>query len=325
MKQKFTIEPAPMAGYTDLAFRKVLRKCGATVTWTEMISVTALFHNSTKTKNMLGVIARSSRRSNPAYKNTVVQLFGHNPAHFDAVIKSGALDNFHEININMGCPARKITSNGDGCALMKNPNVAREIIETCVRASKRSVSVKMRLGFAPNDRASDFFEESLRSHSEKESDVLSYAVEFAKMCESAGASRVVVHGRYGTQGYSGTADWNAIAEVVRALKIPVVANGDVKDAEHAKECIKQTGAAGVMICRALIGAPWVLLPRHASRATPSFRRGIINYHLAHADNILEMRKHLVAYANHLPNSKDLKKRLALVNSKEEVRRILQSD
>ena len=291
-----------MAGYTDFAFRKVLRKCGAEVVWTEMISATALYHGSKKTEKMLEHEGK-----------TVVQIFGHNPAHFEAVIKSGVLDKFHEININMGCPARKITSNGDGVALMKNPELARQIIETCVRVSKRQVSVKMRLGFSPDI-------DGIQGCSEKESGVLSYAVQFALMCQTAGASRVIVHGRYGTQGYSGVADWNAIAEVVKALKIPVIANGDVRDATHAAECIKQTNAAGVMIGRAIIGAAWKIRQKMASEKEI---KSIIKYHLKHADNIIEMRKHLVAYADHLPNGKELKKRLAIVDSFEEASRILQ--
>lgn len=263
-----------MAGFTDFAFRKVLRKCGACVTWTEMISVTALVHNSQKTKEML-------RRSG----KTVVQLFGKNPAHFESVIKSGILDGFIEININMGCPARKITSNGDGAALMKNPKLAREIIETCVRLTKKPISVKTRLDGG---------------------------AEFARMCEAAGAARLIIHGRTASQGYSGKADWNAIAQTVKAVKIPVIANGDVRDAGHARECIEQTGAAGVMIGRALVGAPWKISNK---RVNP---KSIIKSHLKHATNILEMRKHLIAYAR----DKKLKNRLAVVKSQKEASEIL---
>ena len=282
-----------MAGYTDFAFRKVLRKCGARITWTEMISTAALFHGSKKTKEMLKYTGK-----------TIVQIFGHNPTHFESVIKTGIFDKFAEININMGCPARKIISNGDGAALIKNPGIAKKIIETCVKSTKKPISVKTRLDGG---------------------------VEFAKMCEAAGASRLIIHGRTTAQGYSGTADWNAIAEIVRAVKIPVVANGDVRDATHAAECIAQTGAAGVMIGRALIGAPWAVerlnfKERRFCNAVnkPSFEgiKKIIRYHLKHADNILEMRKHLVAYANHLPNGKELKKRLVIVESVEEAEKII---
>lgn len=304
-KHEFVIEPAPMAGYTDYAFRKTLLKCGASVTWTEMISAAALSHGSKKTLNML----KSDGK-------TIVQLFGKNPAHFETAIKSGVLDEFTEININMGCPARKVTSNGDGCALMKNPELAREIIETCVRVSKRPVSVKMRLGFSPDiDMPYSSLKEFPQSHPDKkpcsvsrQNDVLPYVVQFALMCQTAGASRIIVHGRYGTQGYSGAADWKAIAETARAVKIPVIANGDIENASLASECIEQTGAAGAMIGRALIGAPWRISNKKIDV------KKIIKYHLKHADNIIEMRKHLVAYANHLPNGKELKKRLAVCKS-----------
>jgi len=161
-----------------------------------------------------------------------------------------------------------------------------------VRVSRRPVSVKTRLDGG---------------------------VEFAKMCEAAGAARLIVHGRTAAQGYSGKADWSAIAEIVQAVKIPVVANGDVRDAEHARECVARTGAAGVMIGRALIGAPWAgVTPAPSIMAI----KKVIRYHLKHADNIFELRKHLVAYASHLPDSKELKKRLAVVESKKEVRQIM---
>lgn len=288
-----------MAGYTDYAFRKTLLKCGAKSTWTEMISAAALFHGNKKTQEML----KSDGK-------TIVQLFGKHPAHFEKVIKSGILDKFVEININMGCPARKVTSNGDGCALMKTPELAREIIESCVRVSKRPISVKMRLGFAPEPERPD---------------VIPYAVQFALMCQVAGASRLIVHGRFGTQGYSGTADWNAIAEIVRAVKIPVIANGDIRDAAHAAECIKQTGASGVMIGRALIGSPWRISNK---RVCLKKIKRIIKYHLKQAASQgsgttpAEMRRHLLIYANHLPHGKNLKKQLAVCTSFKEARDIL---
>ena len=331
---KFTIEPAPIAGYTDQAFRQVLRKCGFATTWTEMISVTALHHNNEKTKRML-------TESDKA--NTVVQLFGKNPEHYAKVIKSGILDGFKEININMGCPARKITSNGDGCALMKNVDLAREIIEACA-STGRKISVKFRLGFYEREMT---------------------AVEFAKMCEEAGASRVIVHGRYGTQGYTGVADWNAIAKVVSAVKIPVIANGDIRNMEDAKKCIEVTGASGVMVARALLGRPWffdviqsdsegsqmdsvlgmhptsLCVPSSESRWDPSlplwmtshhlYIKKIIKYHIecardCHAltglGGAAELRKHLLLYANHLPNKKELKECFRTVSSFDEALQII---
>ena len=273
-----------MAGYTDFAFRQVLCKCGASVTWTEMISATALYHNSERTKAML----KSSGK-------TIVQLFGKIPEHFVSVIKSGILDKFVEININMGCPARKITSNGDGCCLMKNPDLAREIITACVVSTKKPVSVKLRLGFDKNT-----------------------AIEFAKMCESAGANRIIMHGRLGIQGYSGTADWNAIADVVKSVNIPVIANGDIKSLADAEKCISITKAAGVMMGRALVGNPWNISNKKVNK------KAIIIHHINNTENILEFRKHLLAYASNFPNAKTLKNQLCTVSSRDEALDILSS-
>jgi len=284
------VESAPLAGYTDAAFRAVLRECGIATTWTEMISVTALFHGNEKTKMML-------RESKP--EQTVIQLFGKNPEHYKTVIESGVLDAFKEININMGCPARKITSNGDGCALMRNVGLARSIIEACV-STGRKISVKFRLGFAENT-----------------------SVEFAKMCESAGASRIILHGRFGVQGYSGVADWDAIAEVVKAVKIPVIANGDIRNVDDLQKCAEVTEAAGFLVGRALIGCPWLFYNYgNPAGISTEFMLNIIKRHLELAENIIEMRKHLLQYADHFPNKKELKLLLCKVSSHEEALNIL---
>jgi tRNA-dihydrouridine synthase B len=289
-----------MAGFTDFAFRKVLAKCGSGKTWTEMISATALFYKSKKTEKMLRADGK-----------TVVQLFGKKPEHFEYVCRSGLLDGFAEININMGCPAPKIVKNGEGCALMGNIELARKIIRVCVSATSKPVSVKMRLGM------------TRRENCEGESQ----AVAFAKMCESAGASRLVVHGRYGEQGYSGVADWSAIADVVKAVKIPVIANGDVRDMAGVREVLRVTGADGVMVGRALLGAPWKVRDMD-SIVTENEIKQIITYHIEKArelhgeGGILEMRKHLLFYCNHLAGGKELKKEISVCASFDEARRLL---
>jgi tRNA-dihydrouridine synthase B len=290
--------PAPIAGFTDHAFRRVLARCGASITYTEMISATALSYGSERTEKMLG-----------HDDNTAVQLFGKTPEHFERAIRSGLLDGFVEININMGCPARKISGNCEGVALMKKPDLARQIIESCVRASRVPISVKFRLGF-------DSFT----------------AIEFAKMCERAGAAKIIVHGRTGAQGYSGTADWNAIAEVVRAVKIPVIANGDVTSYETLKKCLDITGAAGVMIGRGMLGAPWLFAELQRENGLPKTTttemKDAVKYHIDQVrqlkgdDSILEMRKHLLCYASHLDITKEEKKRLAVVKTFDEASEIL---
>ncbi|MCL2846192.1 MAG: tRNA-dihydrouridine synthase family protein [Firmicutes bacterium] len=289
------IHAAPLAGYTDHAFRRVLARCGARILYTEMVSATAMFYGSDKTINLLG-------HDRGVYN--VVQLFGSRPEHFEFAIKSGHLDAFDEININMGCPAPKIIKNGEGSALMKNPELARRIIETCVRATTKPISVKMRLGFT---------------------EPIATVTEFAKMCEEAGAHRIIVHGRYTSQGYSGIANWNKIAEVVRSVKIPVIANGDVVDLESAKKCLDATGAAGLMIGRALMGAPWKIDPTFTP--TPEFIRDIIKFHIETAIELNayfpEMKKHLLFYCNHLSNSRDKKLLIAKAENFDEARKIME--
>jgi len=221
------VECAPLAGYTDAAFRRVLIDLGAKVVWTEMVSAAALFYNQKKSVEKTRKLLEFDR---VAGVKTVVQLFGKSPEHFEYAInylrKNGYFENgFNEVNINMGCPAGKIIKNGEGAALMRKPEIAKEIIQTCCRVSPVPVSVKMRLD---------------------------NVVDFACMCKKAGASRLIVHGRNAEQGYTGTADWNAIADVVRAVKIPVIANGDIRNIDDAKKCLQITGAAGVMVGRALL-------------------------------------------------------------------------
>jgi len=221
--QAAIVEAAPMAGYTTPEFRRVLANLGAKVLWTEMVSAAALHYGNAKTMKLIACEKKDGVKN-------VVQLFGHNPVHFVSALKNSALESFDEVNINMGCPANKVMKNGDGVGLMNNPDLAREIIETCVRISNKPISVKMRLGVKAGY---DY-------------------VAFAKMCEVAGARRLIVHGRYGEQGYSGTADWSAIAEIVKAVNIPVIANGDIRTPDDIKRCLEITNASGVMIGRALL-------------------------------------------------------------------------
>ena len=229
LKSNPVILPAPLAGWTDYGFRAVLVACGAREIWTEMINATALARGNAKTIAML-------KTESFAGVYQVVQLFGREPADFATVIKSGMLDAFDEINLNMGCPAPKIVKNHCGCALMRDLERARHLINVCreaLRHQKQKLSVKMRLGWDKN-----------------------IAVAFAQMCAQAGAERLIVHGRLGIDGYRGTADYQAIAQVKQAVKVPVIANGDVRDRASYEHCLSITHADGVMVGRALCGAPW---------------------------------------------------------------------
>lgn len=213
----------PMAGVSDLGFRTLARGYGAGLTYTEMISVCGLnYHN--KQTELLTMIA-------PCETPCAVQLFGHDPADFAKGVRSHVIDKFDIIDINMGCPVQKVVSRGEGSGLMKDPPRAQDIVRAVKEAAgSRPVTVKIRLGW-----------DSVT------------APDFAVALQEAGADALTVHGRTRTQFYTGTADWEAIALVKRAVSIPVIANGDVKSAEDYHRIKEVTGCDGVMIARGAIG------------------------------------------------------------------------
>lgn len=217
---------APMAGFTDMAFRHLCLEAGAGLVCTEMVSSKALHYKNKKTEELLEIYADD--------KPTAVQIFGHEPEIMAEAVKNPLLDRFDIIDINMGCPARKIISNGDGSALLNDISLARKVIEACVKVSKKPITVKLRIGYGDGENV---------------------AVEFAKMCEEAGASAITVHGRTTSQGYSGSVDYETIRRVKEAVKIPVFANGDCRSKEDYFKILELTKADGVAIGRASVGNP----------------------------------------------------------------------
>lgn len=221
---------APMAGITDQPMRQIVyEKCGHKVIFvSEMVAVNALSRKNPKTYQIADV------RKEPY--PVIVQLEGSDPELFaDAAalaVELGAAG----IDINMGCPVRKVINGGAGSALMKDPQKAARVIRATVDAVRLPVSVKFRKGWDNN---------SIN------------AVEFAKMCEDNGAAHIAVHGRTRAQGYSGEADWDIIADVKKAVKIPVIGNGDITSPQKAQEMLNRTGVDAVMIGRAILGAPWL--------------------------------------------------------------------
>jgi len=260
---------APLAGYTDLAFRLLCREAGAGICITEMISCHGLVYGQ---KNTL-VLLNSALEDRPLG----VQLFGADP---EAMGRAAALISPNQadfIDINMGCPVRKVTRKGAGSALMKTPELAEAIIRAVSKQAAMPVTVKFRSGWTQDTIT---------------------APDFARMAEQAGAAAVTVHGRTWSQGFSGSADWNVIKAVKQAVSIPVIGNGDVLSYEDSRHMREQTGCDGVMIGRGALGNPWVFTPA-GKPATLSGRLPVLRRHLALAEQHLPVDKMLFRLKNHL--------------------------
>ena len=220
---------APMAGITDKPLRKLVSSLGKGVMVSEMVAINAIQRKNPKTYRIADV-----RDENYP---VVVQLVGNDPELFSEAAKLAEELGAHSLDINMGCPVKKIVNNHAGSALMKDRGLAEKIIKAVVKATPLKVSVKFRKGWdAANVNA----------------------VDFAKMCEDSGASYITVHGRTRSAFYSGEADWDIIREVKEAVKIPVIGNGDINTPYDAKRMIEETGVDGVMIGRAGLGNPWLI-------------------------------------------------------------------
>ncbi len=221
---------SPMAGCTDLAFRLISRKRGMEFSFLEMISANGLVRESENTFHLMKTV--------PEDRPLGAQLVGCEPDVMAAAAEKIEAMGFDLLDLNLGCPVRKITSQGAGAAMLIEPEKTKEVFERVVKAVKNiPVTVKMRKGYT-DDSGQE-------------------AVLIAKIAEDSGISMITVHGRTQAQGYTGTADWEAIGKVKRAVKIPVIGNGDVLNADDAKRMQEVTGCDGIMIGRGGLGNPWI--------------------------------------------------------------------
>ena len=242
---------APLAGYSDLAFRLQCREHGAGLCFSEMISCHGLHFRQKNTLDLLKTV--------PAERPVAMQLFGAEPevmGEAAAILSEQSIDC---IDINMGCPAKKVIKKGAGCALMKEPALAAEIIRAVVKNSNVPVTVKFRSGW--NHQAI-------------------IACDFARMAEENGAAGITVHARTWSDGFSGTADWRIISQVKQAVSIPVIGNGDITSHADGLRMLAETGCDGVMIGRAALGAPWIFSADAPENPSLAFRLAALNRHLA---------------------------------------------
>ena len=286
---RYRVLLAPMAGVSDIAFRTVCRDLGADLTFTEMVSAKGLSYANEKTRHLLDLAEGEQRVG--------VQLFGHEPdtmASQACWVEDALGDALAYLDINMGCPARKIVSKGDGSALMKDPELAASIVASIKAATSCKVTAKFRRGWAIGDES---------------------APEFAKRLEQAGVDALCVHGRFAEQLYHGEADWGVIARVKQCVSLPVVGNGDITCGPDAARMVELTGCDAVMIARGAQGNPWIFEQAQAALdgmplpSQPSARERI-EMARRHARllneregrNLARMRKHASWYVSGMPGA-----------------------
>lgn len=299
----------PMAGVTDWAFRTVCAELGANITVTEMVSSRALVYKDKKSAALL-------RKNDGSICGA--QIFGNDPAIMaEAAQLALNISGCDFIDINMGCPMPKIANSGDGCGLMRTPELAGDIVKAVSKAVSVPVTIKCRLGW---DKGSI------------------NVLDFTKRMEDSGAAMLTVHGRTRSMLYSGVADWDMIAKVKAQCQIPVIANGDVVSGDAASKCLKWTGADGLMVGRASFGDPWIFAEVSAAmNAAEYFGRpelsqrvdvAVRQFHLACEDKgehiaCLEARKHFAWYLRGVSHSSYYKEQISSIKTMGDIDRIAQ--
>ncbi|MDC0073484.1 tRNA dihydrouridine synthase DusB [Alphaproteobacteria bacterium] len=274
---------APMAGVTDFPFRKTLKRISSNLSFSEMIASKELLSKSKKSMYRLG--------NNDLHGISAVQIAGYDPYIMSEASKLIEQKGASIIDINMGCPAKKVTGHYSGSALMKDLDLAKNIIDSTVKSVNIPVTLKMRLGWDENSRNSP---------------------ELAKIAEDLGIQLITVHGRTRSQFYKGNADWNFISKIKNKVNIPIIANGDITDLDTAKRAFRLSKADGIMIGRGAIGRPWFLsqLSKYFSygknilEPNNSYKYDIVRGHYEEIlsyygkeRGVKNARKHLIGYIN----------------------------
>jgi nifR3 family TIM-barrel protein len=307
--KKPIIALAPMAGITDQPYRQICKDYGADVVYSEMASTSAIFYNKKKT---IGITRFNSGKESPY----VVQLFGDKPEHFlfavKVIVKQIRPDG---IDINFGCPARKIIACGSGAVLMDNIQLAREIIQATLEgvAGKIPVSIKIRAGVKKTS-----------------------AIEFVKKIKDLPISAIMIHGRTLEQGFTGAPDCEMMRKIKEAVDIPVLANGGILKPEDAKKMLEETGADGIGLAQGVLGKPWLFKQVKEYLLTGSYkelelseikkvaiRHSEMMYKKRGKQGIIEMRKHLAWYFKVFEGASELRQKLAHVKTLGEIKKILE--
>ena len=294
---------APMAGITDLAFRKICKDFGAGLVFTEMLSSKAIFYNDSKTK----LLVNTSGEKRPI----AFQLFGSDEEAMGYATRY--ISNLADIiDINMGCPAPKVVKNGDGSKLLLDIKKAEKIIKSVINNTNKPVTLKIRKGWDLEHVV---------------------AIEFAQMAESLGVSAITIHGRTRSEYFSGNVDLEVIKKVKNSVKIPVIGNGNITDEDSALKMFEYTGVDGIMVGRATLGHPWIFsqiihfletgekLPEISNCTKLEIIKKHISLELEQKPEniaIKELRKHISAYTKNLKNSSEFRNKINRIENKEEL-------
>ena len=294
---------APMSGRTNLPFRLIIKKMGAGLVITEMISAAGLSRGQAKTHTYLD--------SHPAERPVAAQLFGYEPDSMAISAQIAAEKGMDIIDINMGCPVKKVVKTGSGAALMRDPKKAAKILSAVRQSTSLPVTVKIRAGWSPEE---------------------ANALEIAMVTQDCGADGISIHPRFASQGFSGKADWTLIGRIKRAIEIPVIGSGDITEPSLALKMRSETNCDGVMIGRAALTNPWIFrqifdMEEKGSFDTPDLddRHRLIMEHYSllteylgenRATNV--MRGLLLLYAKRLPNRRFLKGSISEIDSREKL-------